>query len=143
MLRVATIFRVLSTIQLQHAGYFRLKVKGCRVEEGRFYEQNRAERSSERAWLLMRLCRCHPRGGNGVCWVGPLFDTHQTPLKWSNETSCDNQLTTRRSFNYTHAMERERERETERERRVGGGCPNINTLRTIPGTRIRDKKQWK
>ena len=28
------------------------------------------------------------------------------------------------------------------ERRGWTGCPNINTLRTIPGTRIRDKKQW-
>ena len=101
------------------------KSKG--VDAKRVDFTSKTESRAERAWRLMRLCRCHPRGER-ICRVGhgsgaahSMFQRNLT--HFSTHYSAFIQLLTR-----------------WRER---GGCPNINTLRTIPGTRIRDKKQWK
>ena len=68
------------------------------------------------------------QGGTGALST---FNALQRP----NETSFSTLLAAQRSFNYSRYLG------NGENRGEWGGCPNINTLRTIPGTRIRDKKQ--
>ena len=100
------------------------KSKGAEAKRVDF--TSKTESRVERAWRLMRLCRCHPRGER-ICRMG-LGSGAAHSIVPRNLTH----FSTHHSA-FIQLLTRWRER---------GGCPNINTLRTIPGTRIRDKRQW-